>query len=158
MKRIKMALQALAAFLFEPLRRYYEANLCLYAYHGSATEASSDRNPPIQIVSIAPTINTYGSILGTATAQSTQRYDNGGSLWYYRSSDSSTLVQTAGYFADGQARGMRSGDVMMCVHQTSYGTSPDLSFGVLVSTNCSTAGTGSTGAFNMAIGGALQSS
>lgn len=154
MKRNTKGLLA-ALFDGDQLRK---RSIC-FVYHGSATEASSDRNPPVQMVAlIAPTINTYGSILGTATAQSTQRYDNGGALWYYRSSDPTTLAMNAGYFTDGQSRGMKTGDVMMVVEQSSYGTSPTFKVGVLVSTNCTTSGVGSTGAFNMAIGSVISSS
>ena len=122
------------------------------AYYGT-TAASTDRNPPICLTGGLgqPSRNTYNSVLSPSTAQSTAQYVGGGNLWYYRSSDSSTLAQTAGYFTDGLSLGMKTGDVMMMVHQTSYGTSPDLSMGVLVTTN-------STAGFNMAQGGSIQSS
>jgi hypothetical protein len=121
------------------------------AYYGT-TAASTDRNPPINLLTvIGGPQNTYAKVLSPTTAQSTASYVGGCGLWYYRSSDSSTLVQTAGYFTDGLGLGMKTGDVMLCVHQSSYGTSPDLSVGVIVTT-------ASTAGFNMAIGGSIQSS
>ncbi|HQU17307.1 MAG TPA: hypothetical protein PLO69_14595 [Gammaproteobacteria bacterium] len=122
------------------------------SYKGT-TAASTDRNPPINLLSVigGGPKNTYAGVLSPTTAQSTAFYVGGAGLWYYRSSDSSTLVQTAGYFTDGLGLGMKTGDVMFCVHQTSYGTSPDLSVGVVVTTD-------STAGFNMAIGGSIQSS
>ena len=122
------------------------------AYYGT-TAASTDRNFPVNLLSAigGGPKNTYAGVLSPTTAQSTASYVGGMGLWYYRSSDSSTLVQTAGYFTDGLALGMKTGDVMFCVHQTSYGTSPDFSIGVIVTSN-------STQGFNMAIGGSIQSS
>lgn len=122
------------------------------AYYGT-TAASTDRNPPICLTGGLgqPSRNTYNSVLSPSTAQSTAQYVGGGNLWYYRSSDSSTIASSPGYFTDGLQLGMKTGDVMMYVHQSSYGTSPDLAMGVLV-TSASTAG------FNMAIGGVIQSS
>ena len=122
-----------------------------FAYHGSATEASSDRNPPVCLVPNQPTINTYGSVLSPSTAQSTAGYVGGTALWRYTSSDSATIASSPGYFTDGLARGMRTGDAMIYVHQSSYGTSPDISFGVLGTSN-------SSAGFNMVPGGVIQSS
>jgi len=45
---------------------------------------------------------------------------------------------------------MKTGDAMIYVHQSSYGTSPDVALGVLVTSN-------SSAGFNMAIGGVIQS-
>ena len=123
------------------------------AYVGT-TGASTDRNPPICISGgglAQPQRNTYNGVLSPTTAQSTAAYVGGGNLWYYRSSDSSTIACSAGYFTDGLQLGMKTGDAMIYVHQTSYGTSPDIAFGVLVSSN-------STAGFNMATGGLIQSS
>lgn len=121
-----------------------------YAYSGT-TAATTDRNPPTQIVAMQPSINTYGSVVSPATAQSTAPYVGGSGLWRYASSDSATIASSPGYFTDGLKLGMKTGDVMIYVHQSSYGTSPDVSLGVLVTTN-------STAGFNMAIGGVIQSS
>lgn len=124
------------------------------AYSGgpSTTVASTLQNPPVNLLSVMGTLqNGMAKVLSPTTAASTAPYVGGCALWYYRSSDSSTLAQTAGYFTDGLALGMKTGDVMFCVHQTSYGTSPDFSIGVIVTTD-------STAGFNMAQGGAIQSS
>ena len=122
------------------------------AYYGT-TAASTDRNPPICLTGglAQPSRNTYNGVLSPTTAQSTAGYVGGGNVWYYRSSDSSTIGSSPGYFTDGLSLGMKTGDAMIYVHQSSYGTSPDLAFGVLVSSN-------STAGFNMAIGGVIQSS
>ena len=122
------------------------------AYYGT-TAASTDRNPPICLTGglAQPSRNTYNSVLSPSSVQSTAAYVGGGNVWYYRSSDSSTIACSAGYFTDGLQLGMKTGDAMIYVHQSSYGTSPDLAFGVLVSSN-------STAGFNMAVGGMIQSS
>ena len=122
------------------------------AYSGT-TAASTDRNPPINLLGAigrGPQ-NTYAGVLSPTTAQSTANYVGGANLWYYRSSDSSTIACSVGYFTDGLQLGMKTGDAMIYVHQTSYGTSPDIAFGVLVSSN-------STAGFNIAAGALIQSS
>jgi hypothetical protein len=121
------------------------------AYYGT-TAASTDRNPPINIIpSFGRVQNTYAGVLSPSSVQSTANYVGGAGLWYYRSSDSSTLACAAGYFTDGLQLGMKTGDAMIYVHQSSYGTSPDIALGVIV-TSASSAG------FNMAVGGLIQSS
>lgn len=45
----------------------------------------------------------------------TNRVGGGGALWYYSSTDVHTDVDAAGYFTDGEARGMRVGDVVLVV-------------------------------------------
>lgn len=122
------------------------------AYSGT-TAASSDRNPPLCLTGGIgqPSVNTYNGVLSPTTAQSTAPYVGGTNLWYYRSSDSATIASSPLYFTDGLQLGMKSGDVMMHVRQSSYGTSPTLSFGVLVTTD-------STAGFNLAQGGVIQSS
>ena len=121
------------------------------AYSGT-TAASSDRNPPINLIgALSPPKNTYAGVLSPTTAQSTALYVGGAGLWYYRSSDSSTIACSVGYFTDGLSLGMKTGDAMIYVHQSSYGTSPDIALGVLVTSN-------STAGFNMAVGGVIQSS
>jgi len=42
----------------------------------------------------------------------TQRIGGGGALWHYASTDVSTDVDAAGYFTNGDALGMKVGDVM----------------------------------------------
>ena len=122
------------------------------AYYGT-TAATTDRNAPICLTGGIgnPSVNSYNGVLSPTTAQSTVQYVGGNNVWYYRSSDSATIASSPGYFTDGLSLGMRTGDVMMYVAQSSYGTSPSLSFGVIVTSN-------STAGFNMAIGGVIQSS
>lgn len=121
------------------------------AYFGT-TAATTDRNPPVNLLSAVGRIqNTYAGVLSPTSAQSTEPYVGGAALWYYRSSDSSTIACSVGYFTDGKQLGMRTGDAMIYVHQSSYGTSPDIAFGVLVTSN-------STAGFNLATGGLIQSS
>lgn len=120
------------------------------AYQGSTLGASA-ANPPILLARGLGSINnTGGNVLGSSL-QTTQPYNGGSGLWYYASSDGSTVLQGAGYFTDGLSLGMRIGDAMISVSQTSLGTSPTCQFGVLVTTN-------STAGFNIAIGAAIQSS
>lgn len=120
------------------------------AYSGS-TAASSVSNPPILLARGVGSINNAaGNVLGSSL-QTTTPFNGGSGLWYYASSDGSTVLQAAGYFSDGLALGMRIGDVIMAVAQSSLGTSPTLSLGVLVTTN-------STAGFNVNTGGAIASS
>lgn len=120
------------------------------AYSGS-TAASSVANPPLLLVrGVGQINNAAGNVLGSSL-QTTTAFAGGSGLWYYASSDGSTLLQAAGYFTDGLALGMRIGDVLMAVAQSSLGTSPTMSMGVLVTTN-------STNGFNVNTGGAIASS
>jgi hypothetical protein len=45
-------------------------------------------------------------------ALTTQRVGGGGAVWHYSSTDVSTDVDAVGYFTDGNARGMKVGDVV----------------------------------------------
>lgn len=120
------------------------------AYSGS-TALSSVQNPPRQIsLGLAPMFNTAGNITGS-TLQTTSAFSGGTNLWFYASSDPSTGLQLAGYFTDGLALGMRNGDAIINIVQTSLGTSPTLGIGVLMTTN-------STAGFNVASAGLILSS
>ena len=44
-----------------------------------------------------------------------QRVGGGGALWTYLSADVSTDVDASGYFTDGDARGMKVGDIVFVV-------------------------------------------
>ncbi len=123
------------------------------AYMGS-TELTSVANPPRQIATGgAPLGNVSANLLGISgtTKASTLPFVGGCSLWYYCSSDSATIASSPAYFTDGLALGMHSGDVMMVVNQSSYGTSPSFSMGVIGTSN-------STAGFNLVQGGVVQSS
>ena len=69
------------------------------SYKGT-TAASSVTNPPVKV---------SDAIAG------------GPSIWVYASSDASGTVDSAGYFSDGQALGMRKNDIVHGI-QTSTGT------------------------------------
>lgn len=121
------------------------------AYSGS-TAATSVANPPICITGagLSPSLNASANVLGSSL-QTTTPYVGGNSIWRYTSSDASTLLQGVGYFTDGLALGMKIGDVLINVRQSSLGTSPSVVMGVLVTTD-------STAGFNLALGGVIASS
>lgn len=120
------------------------------AYNGS-TALSSVANPPILLVrGVGQINNASGNVLGSSL-QTTTKLNGGSGLWYYASSDGSTVLQGAGYFSDGVSLGMRNGDVLISVSQSSLGTSPTCAISVLMTTN-------STAGFNACIGAAIQSS
>lgn len=120
------------------------------AYSGS-TELTSVNNPPRQItLGNAPIANVRGNVLGSSL-QTTTPAAGGANLWYYCSSDSATIACSAGYFTDGKQLGMRIGDGIMIVSQSSLGTSPTIAFAVLGTTN-------STAGWNAVTGGMIQSS
>ena len=153
MKRIAQLLQDVLRIALRPVARYVERNLVCYAYSGS-TAVSSLANPPRQIAhGGSPIVNQSGNLLGISgtSIASTLPFVGGTSLWYYCSSDSATIASSPAYFTDGLALGMRSGDVMLVVNQSSYGTSPSFSIGVIGTSN-------STAGFNLVIGGVIQSS
>ena len=120
-------------------------------YVGS-TAASSLANPPVAMLNgpLSPFGNATNNILGSS-AQTTAAFNGGVQMWRYTSSDASTLLQGAGYFTDGLDLGMRIGDLLVHVRQSSLGTSPSLNIGVVVTTN-------STAGFNIATGAAIASS
>lgn len=120
------------------------------AYSGS-TALSSVANPPILLVrGVGQIVNSNGNVLGSSL-QTTTKVSGGSGLWYYASSDGSTVLQGTAYFTDGVALGMRNGDVLISVSQSSLGTSPTMAVSVLMTTN-------STAGYNATIGGAIQSS
>lgn len=73
------------------------------------TAASSVSNPPIEM---------YNSLGGQ-----TNRPGAGSAMWYYNSTNTSTEVTTANFFTDGQALGMKVGDIVQVVYTTSVGSS-----------------------------------
>jgi len=96
------------------------------------TAASSVSNPPIQIAR-----GLAGGILGS-TLQGT-------GVWFYSSTDGTTVMESSTYFTDGFYLGMRQGDVVYGAAGASIGsTTPIAYFGILGAV--STAGAGlSTG-------------
>jgi hypothetical protein len=75
----------------------------------------------------------------------TQRIGGGPALWFYKSSDESADGVTASkYFANGEALGMRVGDVVMAI-STTAGTSALFSMFTISSiSSTGSAGAGST--------------
>ena len=161
MKRIKLALLAVVAFLCEPIAKYVERTFCFYVYAGSTGTSlgTSLANPPINLVrGLGAIMNPSGNMLGSVNAAagftslaSTNVFSGGSGLWYYCSSDSATIATSPGYFTDGLQLGMRIGDVIFNVAQSSYATSPTLAIGVLGTTN-------STAGFNQVAGAVIQNS
>lgn len=120
------------------------------AYQGS-TALSSIANPPILLVrGVGQIANASGNVLGSSL-QTTTKVAGGSGLWYYASSDGSTVLQSTGYFTDGATLGIRNGDVLISVSQSSLGTSPTMMVSVLMTTL-------STQGFQATIGAAIQSS
>ena len=88
------------------------------AYYSSTT-ASSVSNPPRLLVGqIASIPGTTG--LSTATAT---QHQQGGQLWFYSSTNLSTDILASNFFTDGQALGMRPGDVIIGNQFSSAGSS-----------------------------------
>ncbi len=118
------------------------------AYSGS-TAASSLQNPPICIAGgVSPFSNINNAVIGSTASP----LFGGNRLWFYSSTDGTTLLQAAGYFTDGALLGMRNGDVLIAPCSTAVGsTATGLGIGILLTTN-------STGGFNMAVAGTIQSS
>ena len=109
------------------------------AYSGS-TAASSVANPPRLLVG---RFQGVPGTTGLSTANPGQG-SQGGSLWYYASTNTSTQLQSTTFFSDGWELGMRAGDALIGVSFSSAGSTVNVSFGVI--TNASTSGCGmSTG-------------
>lgn len=111
------------------------------AYSGS-TASSSVANPPRLLL---PATGL------TLAANSTSIAKRGGQVWYYASSDGTTVWQNAGYFTDGKALGMQLGDMLMGVSYTTESSTGHISvLGGLITTN-------STAGWNLSTGGAMTS-
>lgn len=80
------------------------------AYKGT-TEASTVANPPILMAH------------GMARSVHATTVPQGIGMWYYASTDSSTLTMASNYFTDAYYIGMRQGDLLFGVQQTSQGSS-----------------------------------
>jgi len=92
--------------------------------------AYSVANPPLCII---PRI-------GGLASNSTSAYNRSVAFWAYNTSDGTTNMSDAGYFTNGYYLGMRRGDVLIAVCQsTQSSTGSMLAFGILASSN-STAG------------------
>lgn len=106
------------------------------AYVGT-TAASSVQNPPIQIAR-----GLAGGILGSTV--------NGTGLWFYNSTDGTTVMESSTYFTDGHFMGMRQGDIILGAAGGSIGsTTPIAYIGVL--------GISSTAGVGLSTGGTITS-
>jgi hypothetical protein len=99
------------------------------AYIGT-TSASSIANPPRPVAPL-----NEARIASTASPIAAR-------LWLFASTDTSSSPFTAGYFADGYQLGMKQGDVVICVGQTStVSSSQVLMLGVVSSVSSTGGGT-----------------
>ena len=96
------------------------------AYSGT-TAASSASNPPVY---------TGGPLVRGTTAGPNPR---GGAFWYYASADGSTVVSASGYFTDAVKLGMRVGDTIHGVYQSSLGSTTAYTYRLII-TSLTTAG------------------
>lgn len=109
------------------------------SYSGST---ATSPNPPIAMI---PNI-------GGGPVSSTSVYSRSRQLWFYNTSDGSTVLQNAAYFTDGKDLGFRVGDAMIAVCASTESSTGHLSVvGVLVTTN-------STAGWNLSTGGTMTSS
>lgn len=111
------------------------------AYSG-ATAASSLANPPRLVIAagIAQTPLTTGLTTAPASANA-----QGGSLWYYASTNLTTDLTASNFFSDGYYLGMKPGDMVMGVQFSSAGSSVQTFQGAItgVSTSGASLSTGS---------------
>ena len=110
------------------------------AYSGT-TAATSLANPPRQILSASMSLVATTGLTTAPAAPNGQ----GGSLWYYNSTNQSTDIVATNFFTDGKTLGMRPGDMVMGVQFTSAGSSVITFYGVItgVSTSGASLSTGS---------------
>lgn len=91
------------------------------------TAASSVQNPPIQIAR-----GLAGGILGSSV--------QGTGLWFYSTTDLSSVISTGGYFSDGLYLGMRVGDVVIGACGGSIGSTAQFAYQCVIvqasSTGC----------------------
>lgn len=98
-----------------------------------------------------PAVNVL-SHLGGLAANSTSIYSRAIGLWFYKTSDGTTNMSDAGYFSNGLYLGMKRGDLLIAVCQsTESSTGSMMSMGVLASSN-------STGGFQISTDSRLTSS
>ncbi len=119
------------------------------AYSGT-TAASSVSNPPVLLSrGMGYLANAAGAVIGATTSLKTI---GGMGLWYYASTDGSTLQTATAYFTDGAQLGMRQGDFILLASATAVGsTTVGIGVGMLMTTN-------STAGWNVAATGLILSS
>lgn len=126
------------------------------AYSGT-TAASSVTNPPIKLVDGIGNFNPGIAVVGS-TASSLQ-LGGGNSLWYYQTTDGTTVLEVSSYFSDGGFMGMKNGDSMIGVCASSFGSTVVISFhGVLQTTSTfGSSNFGAPSAFGLSTGGTMSS-
>lgn len=110
------------------------------AYSGT-TAATSVNNPPRKVTEgIAGNVGTTG-LTTTPAAPGAQ----GGALWVYSSTNSTTDLTASNFFSDGKTLGMRPGDIVIGIQFTSAGSSVTSFIGAItgVSTSGASLSTGS---------------
>ena len=127
------------------------------AYSGT-TAATTASNPPIQIARGIGNFNPNIAVVGSTASM--LAIGGGAGLWMYQTADGTTLLEATKYFTDGQALGMKNGDVMIGVHASSVGSTVVIgSLGILQTT--STAGStdlvGYTAGFGYSTAGTMTS-
>lgn len=119
------------------------------SYYGT-TQSSSLVNPPRCIAGNA-LAGVAGATTGLSTAPDAPN-TQGGSLWFYASTNLTTDVVASNFFSDGLKLGMRPGDVVLGVQFSSAGSSVQFFIGSItgVSSSGASLSTGSvmTSTFN----------
>lgn len=112
------------------------------SYSGT-TASSTVANPPRCIVGGA-LYGVAGNTTGLSSAPESPN-NQGGSLWFYASTNKTTDITASNFFADGDDLGMRPGDMVLNVQFTSAGSSVVVGFGAItgVSTSGASLSTGS---------------
>lgn len=115
------------------------------SYAGTTASSSLQNLPRVLIPQIS-------GPKATSSADSTAITPRNSNLWFYNSSDATSVMCTPGYFTDGKQLGMRHGDVMMGVSWTTYSATGTYTFlGMLYSSN-------STAGFNLSTDSMVSSS
>jgi hypothetical protein len=97
------------------------------SYKGT-TEASTVTNPPMRIASgLGACVQGSSSVGGSL------------GLWLYSSSNLTTDLTEAGFFSDAKSLGMKMGDIVLAVQQSSIGSTAVLLVGTVAA--LTTAGT-----------------
>lgn len=112
------------------------------AYSGT-TAASSVANPP-RCIAGGGLYGVAGETTGLTTAPESPN-NQGGSMWYYSSTNLTTDVFASGFFSDGQEIGMRPGDLVHGVSFSSAGSSVQYFVGAVTEISTAGAATLSTG-------------
>ena len=112
------------------------------AYYGT-TQASSLANPP-RCIAGGALYGVAGATTGLSTAPNSPN-NQGGSLWFYASTNLTTDIVASNFFSDGYYIGMRPGDFVMGVQFSSAGSSVTSFMGAItgVSTSGASLSTGS---------------